>query len=795
MQILLHDIRYSLRQLRKSPGFTLIAILTLALGIGANTAIYSIIHGALRLPYPNADRMMAIKNVYPQESYFAISYPDFLSWRSENKSFTQMVASFPARATWASSAGPETINIGLISDGFLSMYGLRAIVGRGLQPSDHLKGAAPVCVLDEGFWRRELNGDSAIVGKPLNLGGKTCSVTGVVSTLVPAGSKRPVQVWVPLEPHPPMDQHGSNYLLVSGLLRPGTTQATAQSELKTLQAQINKQFPDNSHDVAMIPLSEMLFGDIRAVMNILLAAVGFILLIACVNLANMLLAKAADRAREFAIRRALGASPARMMQQSLTESLLLSLTGAFLGLVVAEGITHIPIAAWPQGFVRPSEVHLDAAVLGFTILLAAGTGVLFGIIPALRILREDETSALQQGRTVTESREQNRTRSILVVAEIALSMLLVAGALNMAIYFYGLLHIDPGVNTQHTLAVSLDPSPAQYPRKEDRQRFYQEVLDKLSRLPGVTHSSASVDVPLSGADTNADFTYDGAPQGTDEHKPFADVHNIMPGYFATVETPLLQGRDFTPQDRDGSQRVMIISHSMAERLWPGKNALGRRIHCCTDNGDYSVIGVVADVHFDGPAQPANFAIYISQSQYTTSTINFLLRTQGDPLVLAEAARHAVASINPGQAVSSITTLDAVSQASIAGQKTSTMVIAILGCLALLLASIGVYGVMAYNVSRREREFGIRIALGSDRAGILKLLFSGVFRLIAVGVILGASLALAVRVWIDSILGANGTSPAALVIAALLLSMVAAFATWIPARRASRVEPMQALRSE
>jgi putative ABC transport system permease protein len=796
MQVLLQDIRYALRQLRKSPGFTLVAILTLALGIGANTAIFSIIHGALRLPYPEADRMMAIENTYPQGEYFSVSYPDFISWRETNKSFSRLVASFTTQSTWTGGqADPEVLNAGLVTDGFFEMYGLKTLTGRTLQSADHQKGAAPVCVLAEGFWRKEMHGDPSVTGKPLNLDGRSCTIAGVVSALVPAGGRLAAQVWSPLEPTPVFDQHGNNYLAAVGLLRPGATLASAQSELTTLQTQIDKQFPDNKHGILLKPLSVMLFGDVSAVVNILLAAVGFILLIACVNLANMLLARASDRAREFSIRRALGASPMRMVRQSITESLLLSLTGAALGLVVAQGIMHIPITAWPKGFVQLSDVHLDGTVLAFTALLAIGTGVLFGTIPALRILGQDEKPALQQGRTVTESREQNRTRSILVIAEIALSMLLVAGAVNMAIYFYGLLHVNTGVNTQNTLAVSVNPSRPQYPDGKSMQRFYGLLAEKLGALPGVTHASATLDLPLAGAASEGDFTYDGQPQGTADHKPFSEFHYVLPGYFATVQTPLLEGRDFTPQDKIGSQRVVIISHFMAQKLWPGQSALGKHIHCCTDDADYTIIGVAGDVRFNGPAQAAGLASYLSVNQGTPPVLTFLVRTKGNPMSMAESARHAVAAIDPGQAISDITSLDAVAQESIAGERTSTMVIAILGGLALLLASIGVYGVMAYTVSRREREFGIRIALGSTREGILKLLFSGAFRLVAVGMIAGAALTFAMHVWIDSILGSTGTSPMALVVAALLLSMVAALATWIPARKASRVEPMEALRSE
>jgi predicted permease len=592
------------------------------------------------------------------------------------------------------------------------------------------------------------------------------------------------EAWVPLEPRAPWVQHGVNYLFTTGLLRPGATQDQAVAELRGIQAQIDKQFPDNKHDVDLQPLSKAVFGDLHTLMLVLQAAVGFILLIACVNLANMLLARAANREREFGVRRALGASAGRMIQQTLTESLLLSITGAAAGLLIATGLTHIPIAAWPKGFVRPSDVHLDGVVLAFTALLAVGTGVLFGLAPALRIVRMDEKDALQPGRTVTESREQSRTRGALVIAEIALSMLLVAGALNMAFYFLRLLHTDSGMNPENTLSMP-----------EEQRRFFETLLDKLAALPGVTHAGASGTTPFTGSGSNGDFSYDGQPRSTADRNPFADLRYVTPGYFASVETPLLQGRDFTRQDKPDSQKAAIINRDMAQKLWPGQSAIGKRVHCCSDDGNFTVVGVVGDVHFAGPAAPVAYTIYMSADQIPQAGMTLILRAPGDPIALAEPARRAVASVDPGQAVSNITSLKTLEQQSIAGQRTSALVTGILGCLALLLASIGVYGVMAYSVSRREREFGIRMALGGDRSTILKMLFAGVGKLALAGTLIGAGLALAAHALIGSLLGANETSPYALIAGALLLCAVAAIATLVPARNAMSVEPMQALRTE
>lgn len=793
MQTLFQDIRYALRQLRKSPGFTVVAVLTLALGIGANTAIYSIIHGALRLPYPNSERMVAIKNVYPQGKWFASSYPDFEQWRQQSKSLSQLVALTARRMTWTGHGNPEILHLNLVSEDYFKLYSLQPVAGRTFVPAEHQKGGAPVCVLAEKFWREKFGSDPSIVGKTINLDGQAFTVVGVAPE--PVNDVQPADGWLPLEPRAPWYEHGTNYLFDVGMLRPGVTLSQASAELRGIQAQINKQFPDNKHEIELHPLSETLFGDLSKLMLMLQAAVGFILLIACVNLANMLLARAANRAREFAVRRALGASASRMLQQTLTESLLLSIGGAAVGLLIAMALMHVPIAAWPKNFVPPSGVHVDGSVLAFTALLAVGTGIIFGLVPALRIVRQDDKDALQQGRTITESREQSRTRGALVIAEIALSMLLIAGALNMAFYFLRLLHTDPGMNPENTLSLTVSLSPGQYSKPEQKRQFFDTLLDKLAALPGVTHAGATGDTPFTNNGSNGSFEYDGQPQSTADRNPFADFHFVTPGYFSSIGTPLLQGREFSRDDTPDSPKVAIINRSMAQKLWPGQSPLGKHIHCCVKDANFTVIGVAGDVHFAGPAEPANYTLYLSADQTPQPVLTFILHSHGDPMSLAQPARHAVASIDPGQAISNISSLETLAQDSVAGQRTSTLVTAILGCLALLLASIGVYGVMAYSVSRREREFGIRMALGANRSSILKMLFAGVLRLSLAGMLIGTGLALAMRAWIDSLLGANGTSPYALIAAAVLLCGVAALATLVPARHAMYVEPMQALRTE
>jgi predicted permease len=797
---MLADLRYALRQFGKAPGFTLTAVLTLALGIGANTAIYSIIHGTLRLTYPHSDRMIGVQNVFPQGNYYAASFPDFIEWRAKATSFSQLVAVSPGRAIWNGEsfgkAEPEAIGSWLASEGYFKLFGLRPVLGRDFLASDHQIGTAPACLLTDRFWREELHADPAVIGKSLDLDSKSCTIVGVMPVLKPEGSL-PVAVWLPLETNKPWDKHGTNYLFVTGMLQPGVGLARAQAELSTIQQQIDKQFPDNKHGVAVHPLIEAYFGDLRSLMQVLLAAVGFILLIACVNLANMLLARAADRAHEFAVRRALGASPRRLMQQTLCESLLLSLGGAAVGLAFAFGLTHIPLAAWPKSLVPPSDVHPDAAILAFTCALGVLTGVLFGTMPALQVLRKEDKSALQPNRSSTESRSHGRTRSILVVSEIALSMLLVVGAINVAMRFVALLRADPGVNPRNAMVMTVMLPPAQYPKGDDQVRFWQSLAGKLASLPGVAAVGGSVDTPFTSSNSNGDFTYDGQPAGGADKNPFAEKHYITPGFFTAVGAQVWQGRAFTSQDQGNSPQVVIINRTMAQKFWPGQNAIGKRVKAGNDWA--SVVGVVNDVQFAQPGEAPAFQIYTPVGQAPQSSLSFVLRTApgsgNDPLSLTEPARAAVASIDPKLAVSGFSSLEVLSQDSLVGQRTSTTVTSILGVLALLLASIGVYSVMAYSVSRREREFGIRIALGASRSRILRLLYSMVLRLVLSGMVLGVILAYFAQVWIASMLEIKEINPLAIASGGLLLCVIAGLAAAAPARRAMRVVPMQALRNE
>ena len=793
MWSLRQDLHYAVRQLRKSPGFTLIAVLTLALGIGANVAIFLVLHGTLRLPFPHADRLVTLRNTYPGSENTPASLPDFQDWRRQSKSFDTLCATFASHMTYLGKREPMRIGAAYASEGFLPMFGLSPVLGRSFLPSEHQVGAAPVYVLSEEFWKNEFGGNSSVLGSTITLNGRAGNVVGVVPRMVPSFYFEP-QVWIPLEAAPPYDGHGNNYLNVVARLKDGVSLATARSEIAVIQARIDKQFPDNAHGIAIQPVAKTMFGDIRSVTLVLLAAVGFILLIACLNLANMLLARATDRLREFAIRNALGASMRRLLQQTITESLVLASLGGLLGLVCAVLVTRLPLAMWPKFLLRPDQVKLDATVILFTAGLAVLTGLFFGIIPALHVLRQNFFAATREGRTLTETREQGLTRSVLMVCEIALATLLVTGALSMARYFSQLLHTDTGLNPDHVLSMNVSLSPARYAKSEQQRQFFEQLSDRLKAVPGVTAVAATSDAPFAGHPQSSDFKYEGQPNAASSRSPFADEYFVSPGYFETTQTPIVQGRPFDLHDQPGAPDVIIINRTMAEALWPSQNAIGKKIKIL--GGESQIIGVVGDVRASGVSQPAGFQVYLSALQHPVDNMTLLMRTKTEPLSVAEMAKQAVYGIDPEQAVSNVTSADQLASDSIAAQRVSTALSGSLGGLALLLASIGVYGVMAYSVSRREREFGIRMAMGARPRDILSLLMRRSGVLVLVGVAAGVALTIPLGRWLSALL-AGSHSFGALTIAAsgILLAGVAMFATYLPARRAASVQPMTALRAE
>jgi putative ABC transport system permease protein len=794
METLWNDVRYGLRLLAKSPAFTAVAMLTLALGIGANTAIFTIINSVMwNLPYAHPRELVAVANSYPESGLTPSSFPDFIEWRQQARSFQGLAATFANSFTVLGKGEPRRIPGAYISDGYFSLLGIAPVLGRNLNAEEHRPGGAPACLISREFWQREFGGSGDVLGKSLALNGREYTIVGVMPAAAP-GFFSSREVWIPLEPSPPWNQHGTNYLRVLGRLKPGVTVEGARQDLAAIQERINAQFPPNKHGIEAGLLETALFGDIRPILLVLFAAVAFVLLIGCVNLANMLLARGTARAREFAIRRSLGATRAALVRQALTESLLVSLLGGAAGILLAVAAAKALIPYLPSNL-RPEHVGMDLRVLLFTLVTSMVAGMAFGLMPALRVSRGNARISLQEGsQQAGEARGQHRLRSVLVGAEIALATVLVSGATLTIASLYRVLHMNPGFNPQGLVRMQIPLSSVRYPDAPSQLRFFQSLIARIRALPGVQSASATAFVPFGEGGQTGDFNYEGHEPFQSGQGPFAAEHFAFPDYFSTMQIPLLRGRTFTERDATGAPKVAVINESMARKLWPGQDPIGKRVQIL---GDWQeVIGVVADVRADRLTLPAGLQAYLCALQYTPSDMAIVIRAAGDPFAAVTAAKNAVYALDPQQPVSHVTLLNELIADSLTGVRAPTVLLGVFGSLAMLLASIGVYGVTAYSVSRRYREFGIRLALGARPADIIRLVVRSDLRVAGIGLAIGILASVPLGGFLRNLLfGVADADPAASLAAAGFLAAVAALATYLPARRAARVDPLVALRYE
>jgi putative ABC transport system permease protein len=797
METLLQDIRYGLRMLRKSPGFTLVAVLTLALGIGANTAIFSIVDAvALRLPFSEPKQLMVVENRYPDSVLTPTSLPDFTDWRQQSHSFTQLAASFRTSFNFTGGKEPERIQGRYVSQDYFALFGAQPLAGRAFRPDEHQKGSAGVCMLGEAFWRHEFGADPGVLGRALSLDGVAYTVIGVVSaSTADLGTPLPSEVWIPLEPKPPYDQHGTNFLQVIGRLRPGVTRESALSEISVIQERINAQFPPNKHDVSLRALTDVMLGDTRPVLQVLLAAVGLILLIACANVANLLLARGTGRAKEFAVREALGAQRWRMVRQSLTESALLAAAALLSAGLLTRWVSELLLRFWPENLKTP-EVVLDWRVAAFAASISVAAVMLFGLAPALLVSRTNLNLAMKEGsQRTTDSSGHGRLRAVFVVSEVALALVLMIGSLLTLRSFNRLLHIDPGFNPEKLLTARVALPESRYPEAAG-QRFFQELLSRVRNLPGVQSASASAYVPLGEGGQTGDFQVEGR-QWPENQGPFAEEHFVTTGYFQTLQIPLLRGRYFEETDRAGAPKVVMVNDYMARQLWPGQEALGKRIRVLGNPNDWSeVIGVVADVKADGLNTPPVMQIYLPTPQHPISDMFLVVRASSDPNALVPAIKRAVLEMDSQQPVSNIALMDQLVSQSLSGTRSPTFLLGIFAGLATLLAGVGIYAVMAYTVGQRVHEIGIRMALGAGDWDIHKMVLGTAVRMGAWGLGIGLLAALAVTRFLHSLLfGIAATDVLTFVGSAALMAAAALFASYLPARRATRVHPMIALRYE
>jgi len=802
---LLQDIRYSLRSLKASPGFTLVAIIALALGIGANTAVFSVFRGVLLnpLPYRQADRLVWI---WPADARTgqtfpgAISPPDFVDYRRQSTAFD--LAAFLTADLTLNGEQAERVSASAVSAGFFETLGVRPALGRSFVSEDEQVGWPQVVILSDGLWRRHFGADPAVIGRKISLDGKNSTVAGIM----PPGFEFPkdAQLWQPLPlRYEEMTVRRFHFLRVIGRLKPGVTIQRADQQMKSICAGLAKIYPDSNafYSAQVVSLLERTVGSVRPTLTLLMVAVAFVLLIACANVAHLQLARAAARQKEIAIRSSLGASAGRVLRQLLTESILLALLGGALGAVLAVLGLQALVALHPVSLPRLDEVHPDLWVFTFTAALSIVTGLLFGIAPALRAARPDLVETLKDGNRGSSGRAHHRLHNILVTAEVAFAVVLLAGAGLMIRSFQRLEDVNPGFNPAGvlTMRITLPMRPAQPDRQPDHSDadFYRTLLPRIGALPGVEAVGLVSELPLSGQNNDTLFTIDGKPVAKPSERPDADDRTISPGYFDAMRIPLLKGRYFTAADNAGSAKVIIVNRKFAETFFPGQEPLGQ--HLSIDHGfpfHGEIVGVVGDVLHRSLAGAPYATMYTPDAQGYMRGGNMVIRGQGSLLGMAAAVRQQVQALNPNVPIFNFHLMRDLVSDSVGQPRFRTLLLAVFAGVALLLAAAGIYGVMSYSVTLRMHEIGIRLALGAGNRQVIRLVVGSGMLWAAAGVAIGLGAALALTRLIAAMLyQVRATDPVSFTAVPAILLLVAYLACYLPARRATKLDAIIALRHE
>ena len=811
LEQLLQDTRFGLRMLRKSPGFTVIAVLTLAVGIGASTSIFSVVNAVLLggLPYKDPGRLAMIwgTNARRGADESPVSPGDYFEWKQKNSTFQDIAASYDNEVTLTGTENPQFLIGYDFSANYFSILGVAPELGRTFTAEEDRPGAPKVVVLSDKLWRSTFRADPAILGKPITLDGEPYSVIGVM----PHGFDYPpgVQLWMPIAlPDSAASDYQHHYVRVMGRLRPGVSVAQAQAQMTALAVQIGAEQPttDAGNGVNITPLRRQLAGDIQTALYVLLGAVGFVLLIACANVASLLLARATTRHKEIAACAALGASRGRLLRRFLTESLLLCLVGGALGIVLALWCTRFLVSIFPNDIAnlsipRVENIPINVPVLLFALATTILTGLLFGVAPAMQSARANAADVLKEsGRGATPGSRSARLRGILVVGEIALSLVLLAGAGLLIESFQRVAHGSLGFQPDRVLGVEIFLTANRYPKNQpDKQRaFVRDVLQRMRSLPGVQSDGAVNTLPLTGFWGQTDFLVEGRPEPKPGESPNADNRFVTPGYFSTMSIPLLQGREFTDADRDGGRPVAIVDETLARQYLGAGSPIGKRLNLGTPQKSewWEVVGEVGNVKAFGLERTDLPTLYRPYQQLPVGLVAFTIRTAGNPSALLKSAEQAVWDVDKDQPVFQALPMSTLAAQSIALRRVSTLLLAGFATLALLLAAVGIYGVMAYSVAQRTHEIGTRMALGAEPKDVLRLILGQGARLALFGVVLGVLAALVLTRFMVSILfGVSASDPLTFVGVAILLAFIALAACYIPARQAMRIDPMVALRYE
>ncbi|MEP6819182.1 MAG: ABC transporter permease [bacterium] len=813
MEMFWQDIRYGVRMLFKAPSVSIVATIALALGIGANTAIFSVVNAVLLrpLPFANSEQLMMVWETDSSRGQVrgSASYPNFVDWRDQNHVFERM-ASYHTNDFILTGRGESTrLQGGVVNADLFPLLGVSPAIGRGFLPDEDKPGEnGRVVVLSQQLFQKRFNADANVVGQPMVLDGKNYTIVGVMPQAFQFPiQNEPVELWTTVAvdregEEPITSERGAHYMNVIGRLKPDVSRQQAQAEMTAIGTRLEQQYPDKDlhKSVSLEPTLDALVGDIRPALLILLGAVGCVLLIACANVANLLLARAMTRHKEMAIRSALGASRMRVVRQLLTESILLSLAGGTLGLVLAVWWSDLLVALGKQNIPRALQVGLDWRVLAFTFVVSILTGVVFGLVPAIHSSKTELTESLKEGgRSGSEGARRNRVRGVLVVSELAIAVVLLVGAGLLIQSLWRLRQVSPGFASQNLLTFVVGIPEVKYPT-EKQDQFYRDLVARLQSLPGVTSAGSVIPLPLSGDLYRISFETEGRPVAKGD-QPSADFFSISDDYFKTLGVTVLKGRAFNQFDGEKAPGVIIVNQTFAKKYFPNEDPIGKRIKPGISTGEKKpdwreIIGVVADVRNRNLSSELRPGYFVPQAQIPFNQMSLVVRTTKDPHTLITAVQNEVHSMDSEVPIFNIKTMDEHISATVAAPRFNATLLVIFAAVALILTIVGLYGVMSYSVAQRTNEIGIRMALGAQTRDVVKLIVAQGFKLVLLGLAIGLVGAVALtRVMASLLFGVTTKDPLTFTVVAMLLALVALLACYIPARRATRLDPLHALRYE